>query len=67
MQRQHQERQDADGNELSERCENYKKDFFRYIGQKKEAKENVPPLINEKGKLISTDTDKAVVLNEFFA
>ena len=43
------------------------KTFFRYIGQKRQAKEYVPLLINEKGKLASTDTDKAVVLNELFA
>lgn len=36
------------------------KGFFRYFGQKKQAKENVPPLINEKGKLAPTDKDKAV-------
>lgn len=37
------------------------------IGQKRQAEENVPSLINEEGELTSTDTDKAEVLNEFFA
>ena len=36
-------------------------------GQKKQAKENIPPLINEKGELAPSDMEKAGVLNEVFA
>jgi len=44
---------------------NNKKGFFRYIGQKRQIKESAPPLIHEKAELASTE--KAGVLNEFFA
>ena len=46
---------------------NNKKTFYRYIGQKKQAKVNVPPLLNVKGELASADVEKAEVLYEFFA
>ena len=46
---------------------NSKKGFYRYSGQKRLAKESVPPLVNEKGKLAMTDMEKAEVLNEFIA
>jgi len=46
---------------------NSKKTFYKYTGQKRQAKGSVPPLVNVKGKLASTDTEKAEVLNEFFA
>ena len=46
---------------------NYEKGFFIYIGQKRQAKESVPPLINEKGELTSSDMEKAEVFNKFFA
>jgi len=46
---------------------NNKKGFFKYIGQKRQAKEGVPPLIDEKGGLASRDMEKAKVLSEFFA
>ena len=39
----------------------------RYIGQKRQAKASVPPLVNVKGELASTDEEKAEALNEFFA
>ena len=41
--------------------------FYRYIGQKRQVKASVPPLVNVKGELASTDEEKAEVLNEFFA
>ena len=44
---------------------NNKKGFRKYIGQKRQAKDSIPPLINEKGKLASTDMGKAEVLNKF--
>ena len=43
------------------------KGFYRYTGQKRHAKEAVPPLINEKGELSSTDVVKAEVFNKFYA
>ena len=46
---------------------NNKKTFYRYIGQKRQAKTGVPSLVNLKGELASTDKEKAEVLNEFFA
>lgn len=44
---------------------NNKMRIFRYVGQKRQIKENVPPLINEKAELPSTE--KTGVLNECFA
>ena len=44
-----------------------KKWFYRYIGQKRQAKNSSPPLINEKRELGSTDVEKAEVLSGFFA
>ena len=46
---------------------NNKKTFYRYIGQKRQAKMGVPSLVNLKGELVSSDEEKAEVLNEFFA
>ena len=40
------------------------KGLYRYIGQKRKAKKNVPL---GKRKLASTDMEKAEVLNKFFA
>ena len=48
---------------LGRDVKNNKKGFFRYSGQKREAKESIPPLINEKGELVSPDVE---MLNEFF-
>ena len=45
---------------------NNEKEFFRYIGQMRQAKESGSPLINEKGELASSDVEKFEVLNEFF-
>ncbi|CAM5167297.1 unnamed protein product [Natator depressus] len=44
-----------------------KKGFFRYVGNKKKAKESVGPLLNEGGNLVTEDVQKANVLNAFFA
>ena len=40
---------------------NKKKGLYRYRDQKRQAKESIPPLLNEKGELATTDTDKAEV------
>ncbi|KFZ48070.1 hypothetical protein N321_02745, partial [Antrostomus carolinensis] len=52
---------------LVRHMKNIKKGFFRYIGQKRQARESVPPLINEKGELASINLERAEVLNKFFA
>lgn len=67
MQRWDQESQCADGTALGEGCKKKKKEFFRYIGQKRWTIEDVPPLINEREELATTDMGKAEVLSEFFA
>jgi len=46
---------------------NNKKGFYRYIWQKRQAKDGVPPLINEKGELAIAYMGKAEVLTELFA
>ena len=46
---------------------NHMKTFYRYIGQNRQAKMSVPPLVNGKGELASMDAERAEVLNEFFA
>ena len=52
---------------LARDVKNNKKTFYRYIGQKRQAKTGVPSLVNLKGELASMDEEKAEVLNEFFA
>ena len=46
---------------------NNKRGFYRYTGQNRQAKESVPPFINKKGELASSDMQKTEVLNKFFA
>ena len=43
------------------------KGVYRYFGQKRKIKENVPCLVNKTGELVTTDMEKAEVLNNFFA
>ncbi|KFV69128.1 hypothetical protein N307_09661, partial [Dryobates pubescens] len=43
-----------------------KKGFCRHIDQKRKVKENVP-LMSNSGELVSTDEEKAEILNNFFA
>jgi len=45
---------------------NNKKGLCRYTGQKRQTKEGVPSLANEKGELATADMGKAEVLSEFF-
>ena len=44
-----------------------KKGFFNYISSKRKTKENVGPLLNEAGVLVTEDAEKAELLNAFFA
>ncbi|CAM2095472.1 unnamed protein product [Caretta caretta] len=53
--------------QLARDVKSNKKGFFRYVGNKKKAKESVDPLLNEGGNLVTEDVEKANVLNAFFA
>ncbi|GAB0185845.1 mitochondrial enolase superfamily member 1 [Grus japonensis] len=44
-----------------------KKTFYRYVSDKRRTRENVGPLRNEMGELVTQDTEKAEVPNDFFA
>ncbi|XP_068785519.1 uncharacterized protein [Struthio camelus] len=44
-----------------------KKAFFKYIRSKRKTRENVGPLLNGAGALVTKDTEKAELLNAFFA
>jgi len=46
---------------------NNSKVFHRYFDQKGQAKERIPPLINEEGELATVNIEKAEVLDQFFA
>ena len=42
---------------LARDVKNNKKGFYRYISQKRKTKEIIPPLVNEKGGLATTDME----------
>ncbi|GAB0187255.1 mitochondrial enolase superfamily member 1 [Grus japonensis] len=44
-----------------------KKSFYRYVSKKRRTRENVGPLRNETGDLVTQVMEKAEVLNDFFA
>ncbi|GAB0181989.1 mitochondrial enolase superfamily member 1 [Grus japonensis] len=44
-----------------------KKSFYGYVSDKRRTRENVGPLQNETGDLVTQDMEKAEVLNNFFA
>ncbi|GAB0203645.1 mitochondrial enolase superfamily member 1 [Grus japonensis] len=44
-----------------------KKSFYRCVSDKRRMRENVGPLWNEMGDLVTQDMEKAEVLNDFFA
>ncbi|GAB0182959.1 mitochondrial enolase superfamily member 1 [Grus japonensis] len=44
-----------------------KKSFYRYVSDKRKIRENVGPLWNETGDLVTQDMEKAEALNDFFA
>lgn len=50
---------------MARNVKNYKTTFYKYVAQKRQAKANVPPLVNVKGELVSADVENAEVLNEF--
>ncbi|KAK4814746.1 hypothetical protein QYF61_026723 [Mycteria americana] len=45
---------------------NYKKGFFRYVNNKQKQKEDICPLLNRRGELVTNNAEKAEVLNTFF-
>ena len=46
---------------------NNKKYFYKYISNKSRAKENLQPLLDAGGNIVTKDEEKAEVLNAFFA
>ncbi|KFZ48098.1 hypothetical protein N321_03191, partial [Antrostomus carolinensis] len=44
-----------------------KKGFYRWVNQKRKVKESIFSLMSNNGDLITTDEEKAEVLNDFFA
>jgi len=46
---------------------NNKKAFFKYSSSKRKTRDNVGPLLNEAGVLVTEDAEKAELLNAFFA
>jgi len=42
---------------LARDVKNSKKGFYTYVGQKRQDKESIPPLVNEKGGLATTDME----------
>nr|XP_009935199.1 PREDICTED: LOW QUALITY PROTEIN: RNA-directed DNA polymerase from mobile element jockey-like [Opisthocomus hoazin] len=52
---------------LARDVKNNKKGFFNYISSKRKARDNVGPLLNEAGVLVTEDAEKAELMNAFFA
>ena len=52
---------------LARDVKNNKKGFFRYVSSKQKHREDIGPLLNRAGKLVTNNADKAEVLNTFFA
>ena len=58
---------DAHRYTLARDVKNNKKGFFNYISSKRKARDNVGPLLNEAGVLVTEDAEKAELLNAFLA
>ncbi|GAB0193475.1 mitochondrial enolase superfamily member 1 [Grus japonensis] len=52
---------------LAREVKDKKKSFYSYVSEKRRTRENVGPLWNEAGELVTQDMEKAEVLNDFFA
>jgi len=52
---------------LARDLRNNKKSFFKYISSKWKTRDNVGPLLNEAGVLVTEDAEKEELLNAFFA
>ena len=44
-----------------------KKSILKYVNSKRKTRENVGPLLNEVGALLTMNAEKAEILNAFFA
>ncbi|GAB0203586.1 mitochondrial enolase superfamily member 1 [Grus japonensis] len=52
---------------LAREVKDNKKSFYRYVSDKRRMRENMGPLRNETGDLVTQDMEKAEVLSDFFA
>jgi len=52
---------------LARDAKSNKKSLYRYVSDKKKARENVGPFWKERGDLVTQDMEKAEVFNDFFA
>ncbi|KAK4827902.1 hypothetical protein QYF61_022325 [Mycteria americana] len=52
---------------LARDAKNNNKGFYRYVSQKRKAKESIPTVMSKTGKLVTMDEEKAEVLSNFFA
>jgi len=52
---------------LAREVKDNKKGFFNYISSKRKTRDDVGPLLNEVGVLVTEDTEKAELLNAYFA
>ncbi|KFV48258.1 hypothetical protein N328_03880, partial [Gavia stellata] len=52
---------------LARDAKNNKKSFYRYVARKGRSKKVYPVTMSKTGKLVTTDEEKAEVLNNFFA
>ncbi|KFV05198.1 hypothetical protein N340_02153, partial [Tauraco erythrolophus] len=52
---------------LARDIEGNKKNFYRYVSDKRRSRENVGPLWKEMGDLVTQDMEKAKILSDFFA
>ncbi|PKU43796.1 rna-directed dna polymerase from mobile element jockey-like [Limosa lapponica baueri] len=50
---------------LARDAKNNKKGFYRYVSQKRKVKESILPLMSKTGELLTTDKEKAELLNNF--
>ena len=53
--------------ERGQRCQENKKWFFRYVSSKQKHREDIGPLLNRTGKLVTNNADRAEVLITLFA
>ncbi|KAK4812899.1 hypothetical protein QYF61_027293 [Mycteria americana] len=51
---------------LARDVKNNKKGFFGYVNNKQKQKENIGPMLNRRGELVTNNAEKAEVLNTFF-
>ena len=51
---------------LQKEIKDSKKDFLKYVNSKRKTRENVSPLLNDRGVLVMGDAEKVEILNAFF-